>query len=227
MSTCTGVPAGRFVGASNAEADRNRRRAGLDGGRTRDDLQRDLRSPAATAARRARAPITTRGDVGERHRRDDFEPLRIDDAQHRIAGGGFDEIAGVVIPLRDDAVEGRAHDRARGDRLAAAARAPRPARAPPARRRPRDRRLRLPCAPRRRARTDRARASGWPWRWRAPPARAATSAACFCDFGRCARNLEADEHVAALDAIAFAVRESPRCAPARARRRSARRPAPE
>ena len=72
-----------------------RRRAGHEARRRAD---RDARS---------RRPSGTDGD--------DLEPARIDDAQHGIGGRGFDEIAGVVEPLGDHAVEGRAHGRAAGD----------------------------------------------------------------------------------------------------------------
>ncbi len=189
-------------------------------------LQADLavRRPARSTRWRGSADLDARR-VGERHRRDDLETTRIDDAQHRIAGGRLDEIAGIVHTASRRPVEGRAHDRARGDRLRRAQARPRLG----------ERRLGvghraigffdLP------ARGD--AAVEQLARARLGRLRVLERRLGACDlrllplhFGRRARNLEADEHVAPPDAIAARRAGSPRSAPPRARRRRARRPAP-
>ena len=45
-------------------------------------------------------------DIADRHRGTDLETGGIDDAQHRVGGGRLDEIAWIVRPLGDDAIEG-------------------------------------------------------------------------------------------------------------------------
>ena len=72
-------------------------------------------SPAKRPARRALRAEGDARDVGEGNRRDDFETLGIDDAEHRISGACLHDITRVVIALRDEAVEGRVHDGAGGD----------------------------------------------------------------------------------------------------------------
>ena len=51
--------------------------------------------------------------LGNRHRRDDLQARRIDDAQDHFARRRFDHVAGVVIAFGDDAVEPGTDDRAR------------------------------------------------------------------------------------------------------------------
>ncbi len=117
MSTCTGVPTGMFIGCQECQAHGDGGGAGFDGDGARENLQVDLRCVGRRIHEVAGSTDLNPRGVGQRNRCDDFESRWIDDAQHRIAGGCFDQIAGIVVTLGDDPVEGRSHNRAAFDRL--------------------------------------------------------------------------------------------------------------
>ena len=208
------------------QADRNRRGADLDRGRTRGDRQASLGGVGRRRRQvRRRADLDARA-VGERHRRHDLECGCGSTTRNTGSDAdGFDEIARVVQPPGDHAVEGRADDRAAGECLRGAERRAAPGPAPPRRRRRREWRPRLPCARRRRARTARAPASAPPSRCRSPPApaRPRPPGAGLRRRRSESRNAPADRR----DGRDRPPREaSRRCAPPRARRRPGRRRAP-
>ena len=197
---------GEVRAADEGKADGNCRGSRFDRSRPRQDLQG---RPPGRRQRRHEMGGSADDDarrVGERHRRDDFEPLWIDDAQHRIARRRLRrDRPGCGTASRRRRRRSRARPSARRWCWRRCVRL-RPVPAPPAHRPLRDPRPPFPCAPPRRGRTDRAPAPGWPSRSRAAPARAAPPRPGVCTSAARARDLEADEDVPLPHAIAFGAR---------------------
>ena len=117
MSTWTGAPTGTPDRPAQGQAHRHGRRAGIDGRRAGNDRDRVERFRHRLTAQVRRGADDDARRVGDGHSGDQLESVRIDDAEHHVGGGRLDEVARIVEPTRDDAVEVGANGGPGRDRL--------------------------------------------------------------------------------------------------------------
>ena len=86
--------------------------AGIHRRRSRQDLAR-LRFVASRHRHADRVADVDAGEIWNGDGSGDLQPRRIDDAQDDVSGAGIDEIAGIVVALRDHPGKRSAHDRPR------------------------------------------------------------------------------------------------------------------